>query len=71
MVADEVTVFSRRQGEESAHCWRSTGDGSYELSEASGVAAGTKIVLKLKSGESSYSKRFSIEQNIRKYPHAG
>ena len=33
MVADEVTVFSRRQGEETAHCWRSTGDGSYELSE--------------------------------------
>ena len=52
-------------------CWRSTGDGSYELSEASGVAAGTKIVLKLKSDESSYSKRFSIEQNIRKYPQAG
>ena len=39
--------------------------------EASGVAAGTKIVLKLKSDESSYSKRFSIEQNIRKYPQAG
>ena len=35
MVADQVTVFSRRQGEEVAHCWRSTGDGSYELSEAS------------------------------------
>jgi len=67
MVADEVTVFSRRQGEETAHCWRSTGDGSYELSEASGVTAGTKIVLKLKSDEGSFSQRFSVEQNIRKY----
>jgi len=67
MVADEVTVFSRRQGEETAHCWRSTGDGSYELSEASGVAAGTKIVLKLKSDEASFAQRFAVEQNIRKY----
>ena len=67
MVADEVTVYTRKQGEETAHCWTSTGDGSYEISEASGVAPGTKIVLKLKEDESSFSRRFSIEQNIRKY----
>merc|ERR1719393_539000 len=48
MVADEVTVFSKRHGEEAAHCWTSTGDGSFDLAEASGVAPGTKIVLKLK-----------------------
>jgi len=50
-----------------AHCWRSTGDGSYELSEASGVTAGTKIVLKLKKEEESFARKFSVEQNIRKY----
>ena len=67
MVADEVTVYTRRQGEETAHCWTSTGDGSFEISEASGVLPGTKIVLKLKEDETSFSRRFSIEQNIRKY----
>ena len=67
MVADEVTVFSRRHDDEQAHCWTSTGDGSYSLSEASGVSAGTKIVLKLKPEESTYASRFHIEQNIRKY----
>jgi len=67
MVADEVTVFSRRHDEEQAHCWSSTGDGAYSLSEASGVSAGTKIVLKLKPEEATYASRFHIEQNIRKY----
>jgi len=69
MVADEVTVFSKRHGDDDApaHCWRSTGDGSYDLSEASGVAPGTKIVLKLKESESNYSQQFHIQQNIRKY----
>ena len=69
MVADEVTVFSRRHGapDDEAHCWRSTGDGAYELSPAANVQPGTKIVLKLKPNESTYSQRFHIEQNIRKY----
>ena len=67
MVADEVTVFSRKHDEETAHCWTSSGDGSYSLSEASNVPAGTKIILKLKPDESKYAQRFHIEQNIRKY----
>jgi len=68
MVAEQVTVFSRRHGEDQvAHCWSSTGDGSYELSEAREVPAGTRIVLKLKENESNFSQRFHIEQNIRKY----
>ena len=43
MVADEVTVYSRKHGADVGHCWKSTGDGSYELSEAANVAAGTKV----------------------------
>ena len=67
MVADEVTVYSRKHGSDVAHCWRSTGDGSYALSEATNVEPGTTIVLKLKSTETNFSQRFHIEQNIRKY----
>ncbi len=67
MVAEEVTVYSRRHDEEGAHCWRSKGDGSYDLSEASGVSPGTKIVIKLKDEEATYASRFTIEQNVRKY----
>jgi TNF receptor-associated protein 1 len=67
MVADEVTVFSRKHDEEIAHCWTSRGDGSYSLSEASNVPPGTKIILKLKPEETKFAQRFHIEQNIRKY----
>ena len=68
MVAEHVTVFSRRHGEgEVAHCWSSSGDGAYDLAEAEGVPAGTRIVLKLKDDESHFASRFHIEQNIRKY----
>ena len=31
------------------------------------MTSGTKIVLKLKSDEASFSQRFALEQNIRKY----
>jgi len=67
MVADHVTVYSRKHGEETAHCWTSSGDGSYKLSEATGVDAGTKIVIQLKAGETNFSQRWHVEQNIRKY----
>ena len=67
MVADRVTVYSRRVGADDAYCWRSSGDGAYELSEAENVAPGTKIVIELKADEKSFASRFAIEQNIRKY----
>jgi len=67
MVADEVTVFSREHGAAVGHCWKSTGDGAYELSEATHVSAGTKIVLKLKAGESKFASRYAVESNLRKY----
>lgn len=67
MVADHVTVFSREMGAETGHCWRSSGDGAYELSEAAHVQPGTKIVIKLKESEQRFAQKFTIEQNIRKY----
>jgi len=67
MVADEVTVYSRRHGADVAHCWTSTGDGSYELSEAANVAAGTKIVIKLKEDEAKFASKWHVESNIRRY----
>jgi hypothetical protein len=43
MVADQVTVYTRQNGSEVGYCWKSTGDGDYELGEAANVAAGTKV----------------------------
>lgn len=67
MVADEVTVYSRKAGTDEAFCWRSQGDGAYELTAASNVGEGTKIIMKLKDGETSFTERYTVERNIRKY----
>jgi molecular chaperone HtpG len=48
MVAENVVFVTRRAGEESAHRWESTGDGTYTIADASRDAAGTTITLHLK-----------------------
>jgi HSP90 family molecular chaperone len=48
MVAERVTVYSRKRGEATGHCWRSAGDGTFSLAEAEGVEFGTKVVLELR-----------------------
>ena len=47
MVADEVTVITRKAGEESATRWHSTGDGSFEVSDDTRDEAGTTVTLHL------------------------
>ena len=48
MVADRITVVTRRAGTEEATRWESTGDGSYTLGSAERPAAGTTVTLHLK-----------------------
>ena len=67
MVADEVTLTSRRAGEEKATRWVSTGKGEYTLEEASQNDVGTSITLKLKEDESEYADELRIENIIKKY----
>lgn len=49
MVADRVTLVTRRAGEASATQWESTGDGQYTLAAAERKTRGTDITLHLKS----------------------
>ena len=48
MVADEVTVITRRHGEDAAHCWKSSGADGYTISECEKDAPGTDVVMRLK-----------------------
>ena len=48
MVADDVTLITRRAGAEKATRWTSTGDGTYQLAEGSRFQHGTTITLQLK-----------------------
>jgi molecular chaperone HtpG len=51
MVADKVTILTRRAGELSASQWESAGDGTYTLADAQKEGCGTDIVLHLKQAE--------------------
>jgi molecular chaperone HtpG len=48
MVADKVTLLTRRAGEAGATLWESAGDGSYAISDAERKETGTTVTLHLK-----------------------
>lgn len=66
MVADHVTVTTRRAGSEQAYCWESFGADGYEITECQKDEVGTKIVLELKkdTDDDNYSE-FLDEYRIR------
>src|SRR5690348_10111752 len=72
MVADKVTIISRRAGEQSAMQWESSGDGSYTLAEAERAGCGTDIILHLKqadpeSGIEDYADRWKLAMIVHKH----
>ena len=46
MVADRITLITRRAGEEAATRWSSTGDGTYELADDNRFSRGTTVTVK-------------------------
>ena len=67
MVADRVTVTSRRAGTEEAWTWASDGKGSYTLEPASREQAGTDIVLHLKDDADEYLESYRLDHVVRKW----
>src|SRR5579871_2335461 len=72
MVADKVTILTRRAGEATATQWESAGDGSYTLAEAEKASCGTDIVLHLKqpdaeNGIEDYTDRWKLSMIVHKY----
>lgn len=71
MVADEVTVVSRKYGEDVAHVWRSKGVSGYELAEGERETSGTTVTLKLKAdGDEKYSdylEEYTIRRLVKHY----
>lgn len=72
MVADKVTVISRKFGEETAWKWESSGADGYTVTACEKESAGTEIMLWLKQ-DSEYEKysdflgEYRIRALIRKY----
>lgn len=71
MVAKAVTVLTRKAGTDTGYCWRSTGDGSYTLTECDVKHHGTAVVLELKdeftTGEDDFLDESRISELVKKY----
>lgn len=72
MVADEVTVVTRKAGEDTATLWRSSADGSYEIEDATRDEPGTSITLKLKPADEDdslddFTQEWVLKKTVRKY----
>ncbi len=67
MVADSVTLTTRKAGEGEATQWVSQGKGEYTLETTSKDDIGTSIVLTLKEDEKDYLESFRLNHVIKKY----
>jgi molecular chaperone HtpG len=72
MVADKVTLVTRRAGEEDATMWESSGDGQYTISPAQRAQHGTSVTLHLKApdpenGIEDYTDRWTLSRIVKRY----
>jgi len=68
MVADRVDVISRRAGADEVWLWSSDGKGTFSVSPAAVADApgrGTRVVLHLMEGATSYIERFTLERVVK------
>ena len=72
MVADKVSVLTRRAKEEGATLWESTGEGDFTVSAASRDEVGTSVTLWLKpadeeDGMDDFAKAHVLRSIVKKY----
>jgi molecular chaperone HtpG len=67
MVADRVTVLTRKAGEAQGWRWESDGKGEFTIAEAEDVARGTRVILHLRDGDDEYLEEHRLGAIVRKY----
>ncbi len=72
MVADKVTLVTRKAGEAQATRWESTGDGTFTLETVEAPTQGTTITLHLKTTDSEdglhdYTDEWTLRGIVKKY----
>ncbi|GAV19518.1 molecular chaperone HtpG [Mariprofundus micogutta] len=69
LVADKVTLTTRRAGLEHEHGvrWESAGDGEYDLDTVEKAERGTEIILHLREEASEYLDDWKLKSIIHKY----
>ena len=72
MVADKITMVTRRAGQKKGTSWESAGDGTYSLEEVQKDSVGTSVTLHLKSPDieeelHDYTDEWKIREIVKKY----
>ncbi|WP_085906574.1 molecular chaperone HtpG [Kiloniella majae] len=67
MVADKVSVTSRRAGEDQGWQWDSDGKGKFTIAEVEKPVRGTSITLHLKEEQKEYSEELRLRTIIKTY----
>jgi len=67
IIADKVTLTTRRAGSAESVRWESSGEGDYTLEDADKASRGTEIVLHLREGEDEFLSDWKLKSIIRKY----
>ena len=73
MVAEKVTVITRKAGTKQAVRWESAGDGSYSIEECEKEKRGTTIIIALSKdfygdkAEENFTETYTLENLVKKY----
>ena len=72
LVADTVTVLSKKYGEEEAWMWQSSGADGYSISPCEKTTVGTEVILKLKADTddekfSRFLEQYELQNLVKKY----
>lgn len=67
LVADSVTVTSRKAGSDESWTWESEAKGEFEVRTADRASRGTDITLKLKEDANEYMQEWPVRDVVRKY----
>ncbi|MDF3288147.1 molecular chaperone HtpG [Streptomyces silvisoli] len=72
MVADEVTLLTRRAGESQGTRWTSSGEGTYSIETVTDAPQGTSVTLRLKPEDTEdrlydYTSPWKIKEIIKRY----
>ncbi len=72
MVADKVSLLTRRAGQDGATLWESEGNGEYTISESTKFRRGTSVTLHLKpkdeeSGVEDFTAEYVVGRIVKQY----
>ncbi|MBV5337718.1 MAG: molecular chaperone HtpG, partial [Deltaproteobacteria bacterium] len=69
IIADNVTVISRRAGLEANQAvkWESAGEGEFTVEMVEKASRGTEVILHLREGEDEFLSGWKLRQTVRKY----